>query len=347
MRRLANLRVSAAAALMSGMLLVMPGSIHPAMAQQGGQPRQVKLAPKPAPLSTRETIKVAFLKTGFVAPLLYVPEILQSMNVELVPIEMQRYADTRTAISTKEADVGQTGATLLVQALASGNDTIMALMGVASEIIYPVVRNDVKVEKWDDLKGKKIAAAIGGNVWTEWVAKLVEVGLPYGELQVVGIQGGGQNFTIALRRGDVDVAILWSPFNSMPVVEGYAYWPKQLEFGVSQKIGGEQGIWMTHKDLLASKRPLLERFLWAYKAAEQRVAKSEASKAEAIQQWTGIAPEVAREVAKLTTYGEDVTAQKLEAMAKLMADQGIVRKDVSDVIAKHLDRELVGRITVQ
>ncbi len=328
------------------MVLMLVASL-PALAQQGSQQPQVKLAPKPAPLSTRETIKVAFLKTGFVAPLLYVPEILQSMNIEFVGIEMQRYADTRTAISTKEADVGQTGATLLVQALASGNDTIMALMGVASEIIYPVVRNDVKVEKWDDLKGKKIAAAIGGNVWTEWVAKLVEVGLPYGELQVVGIQGGGQNYTIALRRGDIEVAILWSPFNAMPVVEGYAYWPKELEFGVSQKIGGEQGIWITHKELLASKRPLLERFLWAYKAAEQRVAQSEASKAEAIQQWTGIAPEIAKEVAKLTTYGEDVTVAKLQAMAKLMADQGIVRKDVSDVIGKHFDRELVAKITAQ
>ena len=329
------------------MFIMLAGCLWPTLAQQGGQQPQVKLVPKPAPLSTRETIKVAFLKTGFVAPLLYVPEILQSMNVEFVGIEMQRYADTRTAISTKEADVGQTGATLLVQALATGNDTIMALMGVASEIIYPVVRNGVKVEKWDDLKGKKIAAAIGGNVWTEWVAKLVEVGLPYGELQVVGIQGGGQNYTIALRRGDIEVAILWSPFNAMPVVEGYAYWPKELEFGVSQKIGGEQGIWMTHKDLLASKRPLLERFLWAYKAAEQRVSKTEASKAEAIQQWTGIAPEIAKEVAKLTTYGEDVTVGKLQAMAKLMADQGIVRKDVSDVIGKHFDRELVAKITAQ
>ena len=334
-----------AAALFAAQFLILAGSTHAAKAQQASQRPEVRLAPKPEPLSARETVKVAFLKTGFVAPLLYVPESLQSMNIEFVGIEMQRYADTRTAISTKEADVGQTGATLLVQALATGNDTIMALMGVASEIIYPVVRNGVKVQKWEDLKGKKIAAAIGGNVWTEWVAKLVEIGLPYGELQVLGIQGGGQNYTIALRRGDIEVAILWSPFNAMPVVEGYAYWPKELEFGVSQSIGGEQGIWMTHKDLLASKRPLLERFLWAYKAAEQRVAKSESSKAEAVQQWTGIAPEVAREVAKLTTYGEDVTVAKLQAMAKLMADQGIVRKNVRDIIGKHFDRELVTKIT--
>src|SRR4051812_40848503 len=156
---LALYRNAAAAAALAAIPLVLDAPQTPTLAQPASQQSEVRLAPKPTPLSTRESIKVAFLKTGFVAPLLYVPEILQSMNIEFVGIEMQRYADTRTAISTKEADVGQTGATLLVQALASGNDTIMALMGVASEIIYPVVRNGVKVEKWEDLKGKKIAAA--------------------------------------------------------------------------------------------------------------------------------------------------------------------------------------------
>jgi sulfonate transport system substrate-binding protein len=336
--------LAAVTAIAATLLLVVGTPTQPARGQQAGERPPLLLEPKPEPLKTRQTIRVAFLKTSFVAPLLYVPEILQSMNIDFRGIELQRYADTRTSISTKEADVGLTGGTLLVQALANGNDDIVALMGVAGEIIYPVVRNGVKVEKWEDLKGKKIAAGVGGNVWTQWVAKLVEVGLPYGELQVIGIQGGGQNYTIALRRGDVDVGILWSPFDAMPVLDGYAYWSKDLEFGLSQQIGGEQGIWMTHKDLLAAKRQLIERFLWAYKAAEARVVKSESNKAEAILQFTGIAPEVAKEVAKLTSFGEDVTVAKLQAMAKLMADQGIVRKDVSDVVGAHLDRELAAKV---
>ena len=297
------------------------------------------LGPKPEPLKEKTEIKVAFGKFGFVAPLLYVPEILKSMNIEYKGIEFQRYADTRSAISSKAADVGLTGGTLLVQALSTGNENLIALMGVAGETIYPVVRNGVKVEKWDDLKGKHIGAGVGGNVWTQWVAKVIKVGLPYGDLKVTGIQGGGQNYNIALKRGDIDVAILWSPFNTMPVVDGYAYWAKGLEFGLSQPVGGEQGIWMSHKDVLAEKKALIERFLWAYKAAEQRINKDNATKAEAIHRFTGIKMEVAKELAKLTTFGQDVTVDKLKAMAKLMADQGIVKKDVSAMIPAHFDTE--------
>jgi len=309
--------------------------------------RAQELLPRPEPLKTKETIRVAFGKFGFAAPLLYVPELLKKMNIEYVGIEFQRFADTRTSILTKEADVGLTGGTLLVQSLASGNSNLIALMGVAGETLYPVVRNGVTVEKWADLKGKKIAAAVGGNTWTQWVAKLVEEGIPYGDLEVVGVQGGGQNYNLSLRRGDIDVAIVWSPFNSMPIVDGYGYWPKALEYGMAQSVGGEQGIWMTHKDNMSSKKELLERFLWAYKTAEMKINQSEASKAEAIQQFTGIAPDVAKQAAVLTHFGEDVTVAKLKSMAKLMATQGIVRKDVSDEIDSSFDRTMVRAIGVQ
>ncbi|MFG1357963.1 ABC transporter substrate-binding protein [Xanthobacter pseudotagetidis] len=301
------------------------------------------LGPKPSPLEKPATITVAYGKFSFAAPLLYVPEILKEMNIEMKGVEFQRYADTRTAISSKQADIGMTGGTLLVQALAGGNEDLIALMGVAGEKIYPVVRDGVKIESWSDLKGKKIAAAVGGNVWTQWVAKLVEEKIPYGDLQVSGIQGGGQNFNIALKRGDIDVAILWSPFNAMPIVEGYAYWPKALEFGMSQPVGGEQGIWTVHKDVLKEKRDLIERFLWAYKAAEARVAKDEATKAEAIEKFTGVKPEVAKAVAELTVYGAQATPKSLEAMAKLMAQQGIVNKDVSAMIPAHFDTSLAAK----
>lgn len=302
------------------------------------------LSPKPEPLAEKKAIKVAFLKTGFVSPLLYVPDLLKDLNIEFTGIEFQRYADSRSAITSKEADIGLTGGTLLIQALSTGNEDLMALMGVAGEDIYPVVRKGVKVEKWEDLIGLKIGAGVGGNVWTQWVAKLIQVGLPYGKLNVTGIQGGGQNYNIALRRGDIDVAILWSPFNTMPVVDGYAYWPKDLEFGMSQPVGGEQGIWMAHKEVLAEKKDLIERFLWAYKAAEAKVNASATSKAEAIQNFTGIKMDVAEALAGVTHFGADATPEKLKTMAKLMADQGIVKKDVSGMIEAHFDTSYAAKV---
>lgn len=128
----------------------------------------------PEPLAEKQTIKVAYGKFGFVSPLAGIQSYLDQMNIAYEGVEFQRYADTRTAISSKEVDIGLTGGALLVSALDSGNTSLVALSGVAGETIYPVVRNGVEVNDWQELVGLKIGAGVGGNVWLQWAAKLIE-----------------------------------------------------------------------------------------------------------------------------------------------------------------------------
>ena len=75
-----------------------------------------------------------------------------------------------------------------------------------------VIRKGVTVQKWSDLSGKRVGIAPGSTVWFQFAAMLDEVGVPYNSLIPVNIQGGGTSFHIALRRGDIDVAIIWEPF---------------------------------------------------------------------------------------------------------------------------------------
>ena len=106
------------------------------------------LAPKPVPLPERQTITVAVQeKAGFMAPLLLVPEVLDALNITYKAVNFQRYPDSRTAILSEAVDIGATGAPQVIQDLANGGATLVALQGVAGMQLYPAVRTGLKIDK--------------------------------------------------------------------------------------------------------------------------------------------------------------------------------------------------------
>jgi sulfonate transport system substrate-binding protein len=309
-------------------------------------PRSAKaLATRPAPLPQRATLTVAIQeRAGFMAPLQFVGKTLEELNITYKPVNFQRYPDSRTAILSGAVDVGATGAPQVIQDLANGGDRLIALQGVAGFKMYPVIRNGLKIASWADLKGKKVGVGVGGNVWAAFVAKLAVEKIAYTDLHAIGIQGSGQNFNMALHRGDIDVSICWSPFVEEAVVQGIGYAPGNLEFGYTQPVGPEQGMWVTTREKLAAKRALIERFLWAFDTAEQTMNASETVKLATIVAFTGLDPKVAQLTSDWITYGNNITPQNMRAMARIFAELGVVPKDVSSLIDKHYDLALYNEV---
>jgi len=199
----------------------------------------------------------------------------------------------------------------------------------------------VKFDSWDDLKGKKIAIAPGSAVWFQFAATLVENGVPYNSFEAVNIQGGGANFDQALKKGDVDGLVTWEPFESIPVMGGYGYFAKGLEYGSSKAVGAELGMFMTTKTAVDGKRAALERFVWAYLKKEEELAKSPTAFADAYAQLSGMAPDVAAEAAKIIKLGEVISPDQIKRQAKGFAELGVIQKDVSDQIDAHWDGSFV------
>ena len=156
-------------------------------------------------------------------------------------VEFVRYADARTALLAGSLDVASVGPADLAIALSQGSTSAIGLMGVGSSPKYVIGRTGLKLDSWDDIKGKKIAIAPGSAVWFQFAATLVEKGVPYNSFQAVNIQGGGANFNQALKKGEVDAIVTWEPFESTPVMEGYGFFAKNLEYSQSKAVGAELG----------------------------------------------------------------------------------------------------------
>lgn len=303
------------------------------------------LSPQPQPLPQRTEIKVGVQeRAGYMSPLLHVGPILAAMNIDYKEVQFQRYPDSRAAILTQAIDVGCTGAAHVIQDLANGGNRLIALRGVAAMEMYPIVRNGLKIEKWEDLKGKRVGVGVGGNMWTMFVSKLNEVGIKYTEIEAIGIQGSGRNFNLALQRGDIDVSIGWSPFNEMAVVEGVGQAAKALEYGNSQALGSEQGMWVTTRDTLDTKRELVKRFLWAYAKAEEITNSSTEKKIDTLLQYTQQSPAVAVKTSEWMSLTSAISPDQMVKMAKLLFDLGVVKSDVSATVAKHYDAALANEV---
>jgi sulfonate transport system substrate-binding protein len=301
------------------------------------------IGPEPAPLAQPVELTVGYVKVGHLAPIILVADELKKLGVNLKLVEFVRYADARTALLAGSLDAASVGPADLAISLAQGSTNVVGLMGVGSSPKYVIGRNGVKFESWNDLKGKKIAIAPGSAVWFQFAATLVENGVPYNSFEAVNIQGGGANFDQALKKGDVDGLVTWEPFESIPVMDGYGFFAKGLEYGSSKAVGAELGMFMTTKQTVDGKRAALERFVWVYLEKEEELGKSPTAFAGAYAQLTGMAPEVAAQAAKIIKLGEVISPDQIKRQAKGFADLGVIQKDVSEEIDAHWDGSFVNK----
>lgn len=299
------------------------------------------VGPEPQPLSPPVAITVGYQKVGHLAPIVQLTERLKKLGVEAKMVEFVRYADARTALLAGSLDVASVGPADLAIALSQGSANAIGLMGVGSSPKYVIGRNGVKLDSWEDLKGKKVAIAPGSAVWFQFAATLVEKGVPYNSFQAVNIQGGGANFNQALKKGEVDAIITWEPFESTPVLEGYGFFAKNLEYSQSKAVGAELGIIAASKEALEKKRGAVERFVWAYLNAQEEMAKSPDKFAAAYAEFTGIDPKISAEAAKVIKLGEVVSVDQIKRQAKAFAELGVIQNDVSGQIEKFWDGSLV------
>lgn len=312
-------------------LVMMSGLLRPLTA----------LAGDPAPIAAPVTLTIGYQKVGHLAPITMVSEDLKKLGIEVKLVEFARYADTRVALLAGSLDIATVGPADLSIALAQGSKDMVGLMGVGSSPKYVIGRNGVKLDSWADLAGKSVGIAPGSAVWFQFAATLTEKGVAYNSFKAVNIQGGGANFDQALKRGDVDAIVSWEPFESVPVIEGYGSFAKNLEYSQSTSVGAELGMMVTSRSALTKNRDAVVRFVWAYLKAQQQLAADPAAFARAYAALTGLEPALAAQAAKPITLGSVVTVEQIQRQAKAFAELGVIQKDVSNDIPANWDGGVV------
>jgi sulfonate transport system substrate-binding protein len=290
-----------------------------------------------APLNPPVQLTVGYQKVGHLAPITLIEDDLKKQGVEIKLVEFARYADARTALLAGSLEVASIGPADLAIALANGSTGMVGIMGVGASPKYVIGRKGVKLDSWEDVKGKKIAIAPGSAVWFQYAATLIEKGIPYNSFNAINIQGGGANFNQALEKGEVDAIVTWEPFESIPVMKGYGFFAKNLDYSTSKSVGAELGMLAASKAAVDSKREAVQRVVTAYVRKMKELEGSRAAFGNAIAKLTGLDENVSAEVAKVINLGPVITPAQIKAQAKAFNELGVIPKDVSGEIEKYWD----------
>lgn len=291
-----------------------------------------------APLDAPQKIVLGRLKSAQLAPIDLAVRKARDLNVEVEIVEFQRFADARTALATGSLDIATIGPQDVAISLSQGITDIIGIMTVGNWPCYPVVRNGVEVKQWSDLVGKRVGVAPASTTWFQFAAASQEAGVDYKSMEIVNFQGGGATLQQALERGDVDVVISWEPFDSIPVVEGYGYWAKELDYSKSAAFGGEIGVLGAYRGSIQNKEAALARFVQALNEVSEELGASPEKLAAAIKDYAGVSAEVAAHIAgRGLVFNPHPDIEQLKRTAHEFYKLGVLKVDVSDQVAAHYD----------
>lgn len=295
--------------------------------------------------SAQTTLTVGYQKVGHLAPITLIADDIKKAGVDIKLVEFARYADARTALLAGSLDVASVGPADLAIALANGSNAMVGIMGVGASPKYVIAKTGIKFDSWDDIKGKKIAIAPGSAVWFQFAATLVEKNIPYNSFTAINIQGGGANFNQALEKGEVDAIVTWEPFESIPVMKGYGFFAKNLDYSTSKSVGAELGMLVANKAAVDTKRPAVEAFVAAYIAKMKELGDSKEKFGAAVAALTGLDATVSGKVAEVIKLGPVITPDQIKRQAKAFNELGVIPKDVSGEIDKFWDGSFVDKAT--
>ena len=110
------------------------------------------------------------------------------------------------------------------------------------------MRKGVELQTWKDLEGKKIGRAPGTFAQILFILAAEANGVDISKINLVNVTAVGTAELQALKNGDLDGLVLFSPTVDRGVVEGYYYppcceYPRPPTFGGrNQMLAREHGI---------------------------------------------------------------------------------------------------------
>jgi sulfonate transport system substrate-binding protein len=240
-----------------------------------------------------------------------------------------------------------------VASLGYQSPAVMAEQGVAGIKIIAgvylggqnlVMRKGVELRSWKDLEGKKIGRAPGTYAQILFILAAQANNVDVAKINLVNVTALGTAELQALKNGDLDGLVLFSPTVDRGVVDGYAYYPSCCDISSTAKFGGRNQILAASAAFLRD-RDTVVKFLRAYVEAQAYYRRDKDKAIEVIGQYTGVSKEVVAEALKHATWEYRVDIPTAVAVAKEGPSFGFTKADMSPKVADYFDLSYLSEAT--
>jgi sulfonate transport system substrate-binding protein len=266
----------------------------------------------------------------------------QGLRIEM--IDAVTNADQQRAIQVGGAEVASLG---------YQSPAVMAEQGVAGLKIIAglylggqnlIMRKGVELRAWKDLEGKKIGRAPGTYAQVLFILAAQLNDVDVSKINLVNITAVGTAELQALKNGDLDGLVLFSPTVDRGVVDGYAYYPPCCDISSTRKFGGRNQLLAGSASFLRD-RAMVVRFLKAYVDAQQFYMGDRNRAMEVIGQYTGVGRDVIAEALKHATWDYRVDIPTAVAVAKEGPNFGFTKTDMSAKVEDYFDLSYLSEVT--
>jgi ABC-type nitrate/sulfonate/bicarbonate transport system substrate-binding protein len=253
-------------------------------------------------------------------------------------------ADQQRAIQVGGADVASLGYQSPAIMAEQNVTNIKIISGIYLGGQNLIVRKGVNVRTWKDLEGKKIGRAPGTFAQILFILAAEANNVDVSKINLVNVTAVGTAELQALKNGDLDGLVLFSPTIDRGVVEGYAYYPPCCDISSTTTFGGRNQILGANTEFLKHRQTVVN-FLKAFVEAENYYAHNRAKAIDVVTQFTGVGKDVVDEALKHATLEYRVDVATAVAVAKQGPKFGFTKADMSDKVASYFDLSYLSEAT--
>jgi ABC-type nitrate/sulfonate/bicarbonate transport system substrate-binding protein len=253
-------------------------------------------------------------------------------------------ADQQRNIQTGGVEVGsvgyQTPAVMAEQNVK--NVRIIAGMYVGGQNL--IMRKGVQLRSWKDLEGKKIGRPPGTYAGVLFTLAAQANGVDLSKVNIVNTTPAGAPELQALKNGDLDGFILWSPIIDRAVVEGYGYYPSCCDIGSTKEFGAGNQLLAANTEFLKNRRMAVE-FLKAYVEAMAYYQANPAKTLTLAAQYTGASPAILDDAIEHSQWTYRANVQNAINIAKQGPKFGFTKADMSNKVSAYFDLSYLAEAT--
>src|SRR5438128_5155839 len=172
-------------------------------------------------------------------------------------------ADQQRNIQTGGVEVGSVGYQTAAAMAEQNIDNVKIIAGMYVGGQNLIMRKGVELKSWKDLEGKKIGRPPGtyAAILFTLAAEINKVDLS--KVNLVNITPAGAPELAALKSGDLDGFVMWSPVIDRAVIDGYGYYPACCDIGATREFGAGNQLLAANAEFLKDRK-LAVTFLKAY-----------------------------------------------------------------------------------
>jgi sulfonate transport system substrate-binding protein len=207
-----------------------------------------------------------------------------------------------------------------------------------------IMRKGVELNSWKDLEGKRLGRPPGSYVAILFTLAAKENDVDLSKVSLLNTTSAGPAELQALKSGDLDGLVLWSPVIDRAVVEGYAYYPACCDIGKTEKYGGGNQILAANTDFLKDRETAV-KFLKAYAESLEFYVKNPEKAVRLITEYTGVSKEVIAEAWKHGIWDVRADVRTMINVASQGPIFGFSKSDVSAKVPDYVDMSYLSAAT--